>query len=163
MDLKIYSTEDLLLAGLKAEMDSKELYTDLVQCTENAFLKERLSFLAAEEEKHRGMLERLYRKTAGKDPVVPKEAPVPMPGIGPEDMKRPLPEIFRMAMEAEKAAHDFYEGLAGRFMEDSDIRSTLTYMAIMEMGHYKLLDLERDSLERMEDLSITWDMMHAGP
>jgi len=162
MDLKTYSLDDVLLAALKSEHDSRDIYKELASRTKNAFLKERLEFLSGEEEKHRVFIEGLYRDRIGKEPVLPEKSPVPLPEIRAED-DTPLSEVFTMAMEAEKAVSDFYRSMAEQFFSDSSVSKTLVYLSIMEMGHYSVLEMEREVLLRQEDLELTWDMMHVGP
>jgi hypothetical protein len=33
----------------------------------------------------------------------------------------------------------------------------------MELGHYKLLEVEKESMERFEEADVYWPMMHIGP
>lgn len=165
MDLSIYSLEDLILTALKSEIESKEAYSRLADGVKNFVLKERLNFLAGEEEKHRGFFQRLYSRTfPGKKMAIPEGAsPVPLPKIKVDDESTPLSEILESAMEAEMAAHGFYTGLADRFEDQLDIKKMLLYIASMEMGHYKILEIERDNTKRFEDYDSEWPMMHAGP
>ena len=65
-------------------------------------------------------------------------------------------------MEAESAAHDFYLSMAGRYEDDKNIKKTLQYFATMEMGHYKLLEIERKNALDFEQYDQVWPMMHAG-
>ncbi len=41
-------------------------------------------------------------------------------------------------------------------------KKLLKYFANMEMGHYKLLETERESAEYFEDYEKDWPMMHMG-
>ena len=50
MDLSRYTLEDVLLTALKSEYEANLLYSKLAESTKNAFLKERLMFLAKEEQ-----------------------------------------------------------------------------------------------------------------
>jgi len=134
MDLSIYSLEDLVLAALKSEIEAKAAYTELAESVKNFILKERLNFLAQEEEKHRGLLERLYRKRfPDKELVVPEEkSPVPLPEIQID-------------------------------MESMPIKKMLHWVASMELGHYLILESERDNARKFEDYDSEWPMMHVGP
>ena len=67
------------------------------------------------------------------------------------------------AMQAEKAAQDFYKYFADRFEEGTKINHMLKYFSDMELGHYKLLEIEKDSMERFEEADVYWPMMHVGP
>ena len=70
-----------------------------------------------------------------------------------------------MAMKAEQAAVDFYGSFAGALPTEIDpqVGLTLMYFSTMEIGHYKMLEIERENLEHFEDYDEYWPMMHAGP
>jgi len=80
-----------------------------------------------------------------------------------EDEMVPLSKIIAQAMKAEQAAHDFYLQLADRFGSDVEKKNLLLYFSMMEMGHYKLLDLEKSNLERLEEFSQEQELIHLGP
>ena len=67
VDLKKYTLEELLLAAMKSEIESHTVYTTIADQVKNGLLKDKLKFLAKEEEKHR----RLHR--TGVQSKVPKE------------------------------------------------------------------------------------------
>ena len=164
MDLSRYELADLLLAALKSEIGSHDLYARLAQRVQNAFLRERLEFLALEEKKHRQALEGIFgQRFPGREIVVPEQPVVPLPEIRFSDDEVPLSKVIAQAMKAERAAHDFYLQLAERFNDELDKKSLLLYFAMMEMGHYKLLDLEKDSLERLEEFGQEQELIHVGP
>ena len=75
----------------------------------------------------------------------------------------PISKLLKKAMDAEKHAHEFYELLAKRFESGSKIYNTLLYFADMETGHYKILEIEMESMERFEEADEYWPMMHVGP
>ncbi|UCD92130.1 MAG: ferritin family protein [Methanobacteriota archaeon] len=163
MDLSEFNTEDLLLAAIKSEIGANEAYTKLAGGVKNAFLKDRLKFLAEEEMKHRETLITVFKETfMGKEPVVPDETPVPLPDIVVPDEKVPLSRILQSAMDAEIAAHEFYKSLTGRF-DNPTMQASIAYLAAMEMGHYNLLQMDKQMAEDFEDYDEYWPMMHAGP
>lgn len=163
MDLTQYSVEDLLLAAVKSEVESRTVYQALADMVKNAFLKDRLTFLAGEEDKHRIFIEGLFRKKfPNKEIVLPEETPVPLPVIKIPDESIPLSEVVESAMEAEKASSNFYNGLVDIF-DDSSIKKTLQYFAAMEMNHYRILEAELESIKRFEDFDVEWPMMNVGP
>jgi rubrerythrin len=164
MDLSKYALADLLLAGVKSEQDSQEIYGRLALRVKNAFLRERLNFLALEEKKHQQALESIFRQRfPGREVVVPDRPLVPLPEIRFGDEMVPLSEIIAQAMKAEQAAHDFYLQLAELFGDDFEKKNLLLYFSMMEMGHYKLLDLEKGNLERLEEFSQEQELIHLGP
>jgi rubrerythrin len=164
MDLTKFALADLLLAAVKSEIDSQAIYSRLALRVQNAFLRERMNFLALEEKKHQSALETIFRQRfPGQEIIVPVHPVVPLPEISFADELVPLSRIIAQAMMAEQAAHDFYLQLAERFGDDFEKRNLLLYFAMMEMGHYKLLDLEKGSLERLEEFGQEQEMIHVGP
>ncbi len=164
MDIGIYTLEDLILTAMKSEIESKEVYSVLKDRVENFMLKDRFTFLAGEEEKHRAFFEWLYRKSfPGKEFGLPEKSPVPMPKVDIRNEKASVSDIIQSAMEAEKAAYDFYLDMSKRFEDNPKIQKMLIYIASMEMGHYRILEVERDNAKRFEDFDVEWPMMHIGP
>jgi rubrerythrin len=164
MELKKFALADLLLAAVKSEIESQTIYSRVAQRVKNAFLKERLEFLALEEKKHQKALEGIFRQRFPDQTLaVPKKPVVPLPEISFRDELVPLSEIFAQAMNAEQAAHDFYLQLADLFADDLEKKNLLLYFSMMEMGHYKLLDLEKSNLERLEEYGEEQELIHVGP
>ncbi len=163
MNLGHFDLEDLLFAAIKSEQESNKLYLKMIKKTKNGLLKDKLKFLAKEEEKHREFIEEIYiNHFPEKKLIIPKETPVPIPEIKITE-KTPLSSLLKQAMNAEQNASDFYKNLAERFEKGSKIFNTLKYFADMEIGHYKLLELEKNSMERYEEDDVYWPMVHAGP
>ncbi len=161
MDLNSFNLEDLLLAAIESEVLSKKVYSDLSNRFQNAFLKDKLKFLSSEEDKHRMFIQSVYKKTFGdKEIVLPEMSPVPLPQIKTDG---PVSEVFFSAMQAEKAANEFYNALSEKFTDNPEIKKTLEYLATMEMGHYKLLEIEKKTIDRYEDFDTVWPMTHIGP
>lgn len=163
INLNAFDLEELLLAAIKSEVDSNKFYSKLAKKTKNGLLKDKLEFLANEEEKHRSYIEEIYLNHFPENKMVlPKKSPVPLPEIEYSE-KISMSKLLSMAMNAEKTANSFYKSLAGRFEEGTKIFNTLLYFADMEMGHYKILEMEKDSIERFEEADVYWPMVHAGP
>ena len=164
MDLSNFDLEDLLLAAIRSEADSNKLYTKMSKMTKNGLLQDKLIFLAREEEKHRLFIEEIYMNHfPEKKIILPKESPVPLPKIKITDDEMPMSDILKDAMKAEKYASDFYKSLAERFEEGTKIHNTLLYFSDMEIGHLKILQMEKESMERFEESDVYWPMVHAGP
>lgn len=163
MDLSTYSLKELLLAALKNEGESRNVYETLSHRVKNAFLRDRLVFLANEEKKHGTFIEGVYKKTFPQDTLVlPDETPVPLPVVRIPTEDVPLSVVFEQAMEAEKASSQFYEGLVDQF-QDIRIQKTLTAFAAMEMDHYRILEAEHKTMKRFETFDTEWPMMNVGP
>jgi rubrerythrin len=164
MNLGNFELEELLLAAMKSEIDSKNVYYKLSKKTKNWLLKDKLEFLAKEEEKHWQFIEDIYLNHFPEKKIkIPKETPVPLPELIIPDEDTPVSKILRDAMEAEQVASEFYKALAQRFPDDTKLNNTLLYFADMELGHYKILEVEKDSMERFEEDDVYWPMVHAGP
>ena len=163
MDLSEYSLEDVFLAAIMSEVESKGVYVKLAERVKNAFLKERLMFLAAEEEKHREFLEKAYRQDfPGKEPALHGTSPVPLPNIIIPDDDVRTSEVLESAMRAELAAKDCYLAFAQQ-LDDPVQKRTLEYFALMEEGHYAILKVEKENSLKFEDYDEYWPMMHVGP
>jgi rubrerythrin len=164
LQLSRYELADLLLAAVKSEIESQDIYSRVGKRVKNAFLKDRLEFLASEEKKHQLALEGIFsQRFPGRAIAVPEKPVVPLPRISFRDERVPLSEVFVQAMAAEQAAHDFYLQLAELFADDPEKKNLLLYFSMMEMGHFKLLDLEKESLERLEEYGEEQEMIHVGP
>ncbi|MDI6846424.1 MAG: ferritin family protein [Candidatus Saccharicenans sp.] len=164
MNYSNYSLKDLLLTAYKSEIEARDFYKSLAETIKNFFLKDRILFLSAEEEKHRQAIENLYRQQfSEKEMIVPEKSPVPLPEIKIEKETLPVSEVLWAAMAAEKAAHDFYLEIARQFADDSEQHKLLLHIASMEMGHYQILNLERENALRTEDFEVTLPMVHVGP
>ncbi len=165
MDLKKYTLEELLLAAMKSEIESYTVYTTIAAKVKNGLLKDKFKFLAQEEKKHHGFIEQLFKaKFPKKNIVIPATTPVPLPPLIIPDEDTSLGTILKNAMTAEQAAHDFYQSLSQQFTKnDASIRNTLQYFADMELQHYRILEIEKESMDRFEQADIYWDMVHVGP
>ena len=164
MDLSKYNLEELFFTAIKAEISSHEAYSVLSNITKNAFLKNRLRFLADEELKHRNYLEAEYREQfPDRELSLPAFSPVPLPEIDISDETVPMSRILQQAMDAEMAAYEFYIEFAKYVPERKDLIRTLNYFAKMEMGHYEMLKLEQANAEEFENFDEFNPMMHSGP
>ena len=163
MDISSFSIEDLLLAAMKSEVETERVYSDVANRVKNAFLKERMRFLANEERGHRKTIETIFHMKFGdKEIVLPETTEVPLPKIEIDSESDPISLVLESAMEAEKASEAFYRELSDRFKDES-MRNMLIVLAEMERTHYFILDKEYQNLKRFEDYDMTWPMMHAGP
>lgn len=164
MDVSKHSLEDMFLSAIKAEVDSQEAYSIMAGITNNAFLKDRLRFLADEEEKHKLTLEALFMmRFKGREVRLPEVSPVPLPEIKVHERGMPMSELLQQAMEAELAARDFYLSFARFAGKDAQLSEVLNYFARMEEGHYEFLKREKSSAEDFEMFDDFSPLMHAGP
>jgi len=163
MNLSKYTLKDCLLTAIKSEMEAYEIYNKIAKSVKNIMLKDRLEFLAKEEIKHKEFFEKLYRTTFPDEEIkLPKKSPVPLPEIEFNTEMVLLSDILSAAMDAEMAAYEFYTELS-KIIKDKSSSNTLKYIASMEMGHYGLIEIERELAREREDYEIEWGMMHVGP
>jgi rubrerythrin len=95
MDLSKFDEHTLLLAAIRSEIDSKEVYQHIADRVKNSLLKDKLNFLASEEEKHRRIIEGVYRETFGdKELHIPEKSPVPLPKVAITDEMMPISEVI---------------------------------------------------------------------
>ncbi len=163
MDIRGFGLEELLLAAIKSEVESERIYSDIARRVKNAFLRERMEFLAGEEKGHKNSLEAIYRMNFGEKEIrLPEKTDVPLPSIDIGSENDPLSLVLESAMDAEKASEEFYRELAERF-EDERVKNMLVVLSEMENTHYHILEREHENLKRFEDYDSTWPMMHVGP
>ena len=163
MDLSKYTLEELFITAIKAETDSQEAYSILSGITKNAFLKDRLKFLASEEEKHKQLFEKVFKEyVPDVEIVLPEFSPVPLPEIDVSDETVPMSQILQQAMDAELAASEFYMEFAKFIKDNQKLVRALEYFAKMEQGHYEILKLEKASAEEFEEYDEYNPMMHIG-
>jgi len=163
MNLDSFDLEELLLTAIKSEVESNKLYSKMAKKTKNGLLEDKFKFLADEEEKHRAFIEEIYMNHFPDNTIkLPSKTPVPLPEVEYNE-ETPLSKLLKQAMDAEVAASKFYKTLAERFEEGSKIQNTLSYFADMEIGHFKILETEKESMERFEEGDVYWPMVHAGP
>ena len=164
MDLSKYSMEELFITAIKAETDSQEAYSILSGITNNAFLKDRFKFLANEEEKHKLLLEKVFKEyVPDVEIVLPEYSPVPLPEIDVSDETVPMSQILQQAMDAELAAYEFYMEFAKFIKDNPKLVKALEYFAKMEQGHYELLKIEQASADEFEEFDEYNPLMHVGP
>jgi len=163
MDLNNFNLEDLLLSAIKSEEESSKIYKKIMKKTKNGLLQDKLKFLAKEEEKHKAFIEEIYMNHFPDKKInLQLKIPVPLPEIKVTN-ETPLSILLSEAMNAEDVASNFYKKLAERFEKGSKINNTLLYFSDMEIGHYKILEQEKYSMQRYEENDVYWPMIHAGP
>jgi rubrerythrin len=163
MDINNFELEDLLLSAIKSEEETSKFYKKLRKKTKNGLLQDKLKFIDKEEEKHKAFIEEIYlNHFPGKKINLPLKTPIPLPEIK-ITKEAPLSILFAEAMNAEVVASNFYKKLAERFEKGSKINNTLLYFSDMEIGHYKILEQEKYSMQRYEEDDVYWPMIHVGP
>lgn len=154
--------EEILEIAIKAEIDAARTYKKLAESVDTFLLKDKFHFLEKEEEGHRRLLEKIFEsKFPGKEIVLPDKSQVPFPEVKIEE-GTPLSSILSQAMEAEKAATEFYKEME-KEMEEEREKSMVSYLSSMEESHYYLLKSEREIAYNFELYDEVHEMMHVGP
>ncbi|MFQ6118054.1 MAG: ferritin family protein [Candidatus Bipolaricaulia bacterium] len=166
IDPKLTALEVLGIV-IKSEIHAAEIYGRLGKMVRNRALRERLAFLMGEEERHRKLLEELYMKSFPEVELkLPPKSLVPVEIAMKEGIS--VPELFKLAMEAEETAERFYREMAERARDQSG-RSLLVYLSKMEHGHYELLRGEYELIAqfpdyyKVEDFHLGEELIHLGP
>jgi len=144
------SMKTFLGMAVRAEIDSNEIYTNVTKKVANPLLKEKFTLLAFEEDKHKIILEKLIKHLfKGEKVQIPDktdERLLPSIKMTPSSS---LVDILYQAMEAERAAQNFYERLAKRFKKPQ--RDILMYLGKVEKSHYAILRSEYTLAQEFED------------
>ncbi len=155
MDIENYGLDELLLTGIKSEVEAESVYMKVADTIKNPFLRERLEFLAKEEGKHRVFLEKLFKEAyPGRRIEMPEKSRISMPEIrlyGEDGTMRDILVVLDDAMEAEKGAYEFYNSLSERFT-DEKMKKILKHLALMEMDHFQILEMERRDFAEVGDI-----------
>lgn len=162
------SALEALGVAIKSEIEAVELYARMARSVRNSFLAAKLGFLRQEEEKHRALLEEFY---ARRFPDVELKLPT-APVMPPLDAASPpaitLPDLFQLAMQAERISADFYSREADRTADPAG-RTMLRYLSKVEHSHFHLLETEYDLVSRFpsyynaDDFHLGDEFMHIGP
>jgi len=164
IDFENFQLEDLLAAAIKSEISSNRIYRAIATQVKNVFLRERLLFLSREEEKHRQALKKLFNELfPAKKVKVPRKDIVPLPEIKIDKEEMLLSDLFQQSMKVEKETAAFYRLLALKFLKKNEQKNLLNYLASMEMGHYRILEIEKQNLEEFEDYQQEIPLIHVGP
>jgi rubrerythrin len=156
-----HSLEDLFGIAIKAEIEAQNIYKEISEYTKNMVLKEKMQFLAGEEEKHETILRGLFQqKFPGTEPVIPSQTVAPVPAWKPDEEGN-VSDVLKAAMQTEEDAKTFYEAMAAR-IEEPKMQSMLRYLAAMEKTHYHLLETEYNAAMELEDYDRFDPAVHWG-
>jgi rubrerythrin len=159
---------DVYPFAIRAEMDAAAIYRGLKERVRNEALRQKLDFLAKEEDRHKAILERLFRDHfPGRKLVVPAEARAPRKSAAAVDDAIAVVALFKLAMQKEKEAEEYYKNAKAQ-AEDAQAKRILDYLARVERSHYYMLKSEIELLERfpdyynVEDAHEGQDLFHVG-
>lgn len=162
-DLTAFDISDVILLAIKSEVESKQVYTGLAARTKNAFLKDKLEFLASEEGKHKSYLENIFKKLfPDKSIELPAGNLVPLPEVKVTPEKK-LSDLLEEAMEAELASQGYYQSMSELFHDKPEVKKATELLSKMEHSHYKLIELEKENVKLFDNYEEGWEFMHIGP
>ncbi len=157
MDVGEYDLRELLLIGIKSEIEAGKVYSETARAVKNPFLKSKLEALAEDEKYHRDILEKLYQRLYPDEEMKIPENPEYLPENpdikilreinGVTDVRR----ILEQAMQAELSAQNYYRDIA-EAVEDPYLKKMMLYMAKVEEGHYEILSREFKEMEEFESI-----------
>ena len=135
--------EDILKKAIDREISSQRLYANLAQKVTDKAAKDIFALLVKQERGHQLLLER-YQHGELRGGALGRETTIDykitehfyQPDITPD---MPLPDIFLLAANREKAAHDFYLDLA-HVHPDGEIKTILRRLAREELGHKQRME-----------------------
>lgn len=162
------TTIEILGIAIQSEIESARYYQSIKYLVRNHLLKDKLSFLVSEEQKHRRMLMDYYNsKFPDVDLSKPAVSSIPRPSI-PRKGRITISTLLKTAMKSEESAEKFYFSMAQKI---NDIQGTilLKYLARVENGHYQLLKNELDLMEQssqLKELKTLYqsdEAVHIGP
>ncbi|MGB7061191.1 MAG: ferritin family protein [Candidatus Zixiibacteriota bacterium] len=135
---------EALATAIYNEQSAFDFYTGLSEIIKNQSGKEKFKFLAADERRHRELLEAHYKKlTSGKefpfDPAKLKTIKVEIRD------NTTASEALDIGIKAEKEAYEFYSRSADE-TQDADAKKMFSMLAEQEDRHYNLLTAEKQAL-----------------
>ena len=140
---------EVLGVAIRSEAEAYSFYAQALRKVQNPILREKLSRLAAEEKRHRQILEERYRKNSGEEvPPVPRKGGLEGKGRMPGELSPE--ELLKTAIGMEQAAARFYAREALR-APDMSGRFMLEYLADFERGHERSLQAELKALNRFPE------------
>jgi len=141
---------DVYPAAVRAEMDAAAIYRNLKDRVRNEPLRQKLDFLAKEEDRHKAILERLFHDHyPERTLVVPAESKRPGAKVEVDDATA-VPALFNLALRKEKEAEAYYKD-AMTTVEDGHSRKILGYLSRVERSHYYMIKSEIELLEKFPD------------
>lgn len=154
--------------ALKSEIEAANFYSSLLKKVNNNLLIKKIEFLVFEEKKHRQLLERLFsQKFPHQKVTLPKKSffrDFPLE----RDEKLTILKLFKIALQAEKSAQDFYLQAGKRAVKENN-QNLFKYLARVEKSHYFMIKSEIELLEIFPEYynvkGFHWaqDMIHIGP
>ena len=162
------SPHEIYSIAIRAEIEAHDIYERAAGKVKNGSLKDKLNFLAREEEKHRKILEEIYsEKFPDLELALPDRNFLPKIDLALSE-ESTVQVLFEVAMEWERSSGEFYEKLSEK-AEDQGSRAVLISLSAAEWGHYHLIKSEYDMIKAFpsyastKDFATGEDFLHIGP
>lgn len=123
------------------EIKAKFMYDSMAKYVDSEHMKNKLKFLASEEQSHRDNLEDLYKKISGKSKNFDAIVSFPSEEKVKSASKLEITQLLKVAIDKEKEANALYTTLAGN-ADDEGMKEIFNYLAEEELNHRRMLELE---------------------
>jgi rubrerythrin len=149
MQIEKMTIEDILGTAVATEIQGHRFYLNLSEKISNPQVKKRIEGLAADEARHRDLMENLYRKIIGKEPQALPSKGVPdilkaIASLRVDDRTQVI-GVLDMAIEAETTSAKFYQRGAA-IAADKHTRQIFEELEREEDGHFNYLVSEKAAL-----------------
>lgn len=135
-----------LVDAIYREIDARDFYGAISLKIENPGGKERFKRLSEDEDGHRVTLESWFGRLFSEDFSLEEGRLIRSYDAGLDlNTHSGALAALDMAIEAEENANDFYREQAG-LAEDGELKKMFLALAEMELGHYNLLQAEKNFL-----------------
>lgn len=135
---------EALATAIYNEQSAFDFYTNLADAIKNQSGRKKFEFLAADEKRHRELLETYYAKVTGGKEFPFDPAKVKTIEVEVRD-NTTAAEALDIGIKAEKEAYEFYSKSAEE-TQDSEAKKMFLMLAEQEDGHYNLLTAEKQAV-----------------
>ncbi len=127
--------------AIEREIKAKFMYETMAKYARENHMKNKLIFLAQEEQSHRDNLEDLYSKIAGKTKDFDQTIKYPSEESAAKYANIGMKDLLKTGIEKETEASQFYTEMATN-TEETSIREIFYYLAEEELTHRRMLELQ---------------------
>ncbi|MBC7251360.1 MAG: ferritin family protein [Anaerolineae bacterium] len=151
MSVQEMSLEEIVRQAIKAEEEARSFYEAASKMVAAAHVQATLQELAGEEVKHKTKLEGLLRGDVEK--LVPRQKSRQIQDLQlaeylvaqPLDKDATFQDVLLVAMQREKASHDFYALMAGVVATEA-AKNLFEFLAQEELGHKNKIEVLYDEV-----------------
>jgi rubrerythrin len=152
MSEKDMSVEEVVRQAIKAEQEAHDFYVAASRMVTAPHVQETLNELAGEEAKHKEKLEKLLKGDVER--IVSRQQPHKIQDLKLAEYLMPqsldedatFQDVLIVAMQREKASHDFYTLMAGVTAADEETKKLFEFLAQEEMVHKNKVEVLYDEV-----------------